>query len=89
MQPHRSEQPIIPLLIQIQLPAPSEPWIRLTVFVQVRSEVPRPVPIMQVKDVAFSDVEKETDIYATSDFKHRNKFGVLDSWEGKNVGRGM
>lgn len=65
-QPHLSQQSVVSLLVQDQLPVPSKSRVNLPMSVQVRREVPGPVVIVQVEHRALADVDEEADVLTAS-----------------------
>lgn len=66
VQPHISEESIVSFLIQNQLTVSPESGINLAMAVEVWSEVPGAVLVMEVEDRAFADVDEETHVFAAS-----------------------
>lgn len=65
-QPDIAEKPVIPLLVQDKLAVAAKTGVHFAVAVQVRGPVPGTVAIMEVENGTFADVDKQTDILATS-----------------------
>jgi hypothetical protein len=65
VQPHISEESVVSFLIQDQLTVSSESRINLAMAVEVWSEVPGAVLVMEIEDRAFADVDEETHVFAT------------------------
>ena len=65
-QPHIPQQSVISLLVQDQLPVPSQPRVDLAVLVEVRRKMPGPVVVVEVKHCALADVDEEPYVLAAS-----------------------
>ena len=69
IQPHIPQQPIIPLLMQKQLPVTPQPRVDLTVLVQIRHVRPGAIAVVEIDDGAFADVDEQARGRGTSRFK--------------------
>lgn len=65
-QPHIAQQPIVSFLVEDQLAVPAEARVYLAMTIEVRCKVPGAVAVVEIEDGAFADVDKETDVLATS-----------------------
>lgn len=66
-QPHLPQQRIVPLLIQEQLVMASERWVHLTVLIEVRSDGPGAMLVVEEEHHAFSNVDEETNVTTASE----------------------
>lgn len=64
VEPHIPQQTIVPLLIEEQATVVAEPDVRFTMDVEVRSLLPRAVPVVQEEHGAFADADEDTDVFA-------------------------
>ncbi len=66
LQPHVPEQGVVAPLVEKQLALVLQAGVDFAVLVEVRGRVPTAVPVVHEQDVAFSDVDEETDVAAAS-----------------------
>lgn len=61
-EPQRPKHRVVALLRQEQLPAMSQPHVRLAVLVHVGRVAPRPAKPVEVEGRALADVDEEADV---------------------------
>jgi hypothetical protein len=66
LQPHLPQQRIVPLLVEEELVVASQRRIHLTMFIEVRGDVPGAVVEVEEENHAFADVQEEADLAAAS-----------------------
>lgn len=66
LQPHVPQQGIVTPLVEEQLALVLQAGIDFPVLVEVGGRVPTAVPVVHEQDVAFSDVDEETDVAAAA-----------------------
>lgn len=66
LQPHVPQQGVVAALVEKQLALVLQAGIDFPVLVEVRGRVPAAVPVVHEQDVAFADVDEETDVAAAA-----------------------